>query len=170
MGVERWVREWGRAPHNEWEHIYLSHWAWPRGGTATDYMRGSGFFRIHWEVVLPDGTGQVSFHVESPTADVDAVLNELKVSMIDAVVASGARSTAESHGLGFRTINRRRETLAGQKLTSAFAVTLPDAWGTESPFVNMVRVHDLLGDNVERAIVAMTPLLDRRFAELAAGA
>src|SRR4051812_20923843 len=79
-------------------------WDWTRNGGS--YSKKRDFFRVHWEVhhpkENPDFAHSVRLHVESPTHSTDSKLNDIKLQVIEALLAARLDKVAEKNELDFK--------------------------------------------------------------------
>lgn len=159
----------GKSIGNDYEMGFLDRWNWSK--SQGSYEKKRDFFRFHWEVHYPKGTeyeelkiNTVRFHVESPSAIQDLLLNNFKQQLVGDLLLSKVSYVARDCGLRFSPGNRiSRKCIQQFRCTEAFRIQLTDSQCQISRQENIRFVHDALSSVLLPIVDKASVSLDQHF-------
>ncbi|NTV68386.1 MAG: hypothetical protein HGB06_12085 [Chlorobaculum sp.] len=133
----------------------VEEWEWSRRGG--NYNNHRDFFTIHWEI-QESKPNEVRFHVESPIAEVDQNLNDIKKNIISRFISDGfligkIRDEILSAGYEYKVGRRITEKcIRKYKSIEPFRIIIPKCFELPSFEENIEHIHNAFGQTIHSVI------------------
>ncbi|RXK85146.1 hypothetical protein EST62_07640 [Chlorobaculum sp. 24CR] len=125
-------------------------WEWSRRGG--DYKNHRDFFTIHWEVQTSK-PNEVRFHVESPIAEVDHKLNDIKNNIVSRFIRDDIKEAILSAGFEYKIGYRISEKcIRRYKSTEPFRIIMPNRFDLLSAEKNIEQIHEFFKRTIHSAV------------------
>ena len=151
----------GKDFYGTLDYGYEAGWHWSKNRGS--YWNGRDFFWTHWEV-KSGNVCQVRWHVEAPSATVEATLNQIKQEMVTDFLAPRFQNLIEQNGLEYLKGTRAQlHHIEKNRCTEPFRVQLLATQNSGSAQGSMKIVNALMREPINNVLQRYKSRLDEHF-------